>query len=132
MHLRVEAEPGLSWPAFAAFASDLDASPDLSAIFDRELPVLIERVAASVERLSVAPLSEEYKVYRIDRLESTAGGSPPPAVAEVLTEERLVALLVGEQKRLSSATRRELVHASYYDDDLGYPWEARWSRPGRS
>lgn len=127
MRLGVEAPPGLSWVAFAEFASDLDASPDPSAIFDRELPVLLERMAISVERLAVAPLAEEYKVYRIDRLESIGAASPPTSVAELLTEERLVALLVGEQKRLSSATRRELVphRFSYYDDDLTVlTWES--------
>src|SRR5512133_3326572 len=127
LRLAVAAGPGLSWPAFAEFASALDTSPDPGTIFDRELPAFLERVASSVERLAVAPLSEEYKVYRVDRLERTDGASPPTAVAELLTEERLVALLFGEQKRLSSATRHELVphRFSYYDDDLTVlTWES--------
>lgn len=51
----------------------------------------------------------------------------PIPVAELLTDEQLVALLVGERMRVSSAARRELVpyRFSYYEDDLTVlTWES--------
>lgn len=130
LHVRVVAPPALTWSAFADFGAALDANPDLAGIFDRELHALVERIAPAVDRPRVAPLSEEYKVYRIDRLDrADAGGSGPTPipVAELLTDEQLVALLVGERMRVSSAARRELVpyRFSYYEDDLTVlTWES--------
>jgi len=130
LHVRVAAPPALTWSAFADFGAALDANPDLAGTFDRELQALAGRIAPAVDRPRVAPLSEEYKVYRIDRLDrADAGGSGsmPIPVAELLTDEQLVALLVGERMRVSSAARRELVpyRFSYYEDDLTVlTWES--------
>ncbi len=102
----------------------------MAGVFERELQALVERIAPAVDRPGVPPLSEEYKVYRIDRLDRADGGgwgSTPIPVAELLTDEQLVALLVGERTRVSSTARRELVPCrfSYYEDDLTVlTWES--------
>jgi hypothetical protein len=132
LQIRVAAPHGLAWSSFADFAAAIDASPDLPGIFDRELRRLVDRIAPAIERAATAPLSEEYKVYRIDRLDraQTQGDGdrqPPTAVAELLSDEQLVTLLIGERRRLSHTARHELVphRFSYYDDDLTVlTWEA--------
>jgi hypothetical protein len=117
LQLRVAAPPHLSWTGFAEFGASIQSSADVSAIFDRELATFLERIAPAVERPGVAPLSEEYIVFRIDRLD--AGDDARPA-AELLSDQQLVALLLGERRTLSAAARRELVphRFSYYEDDL--------------
>ncbi|HSQ32576.1 MAG TPA: hypothetical protein VLN49_22125 [Gemmatimonadaceae bacterium] len=130
LHVRVGAPPALTWPEFADFGTALDASSALAAVFERELRSLTERIALAVERPRVAPLSEEYKIFRIDRLhrsngEASAAQSLP--IADLLTDEQLVGLLVGERTRLSTTARRELVpfRFSYYEDDLTVlTWES--------
>jgi hypothetical protein len=127
LRLSVPLPSGGSWATLSEFASGLEASPDPAAIFDRELPSLLDRIAPATERARLAPVSEEYRVYRIDRLVG-ADGSPvkgPPL--ELVSEEQLVSLLVGERRRLSTTARRELVpyRFSYYEDDLTVlTWES--------
>lgn len=111
--------PGeLSWPAFVRFGRALDRSPEVDALFQRELAALRTRVAPAVERAGTAPVSEEYMVFRVSSLE-TAGGTPAdPHV--VLTHDRLAPLLLGEPRTLAPAALRDLLHHrfSYYADDL--------------
>jgi len=117
LQLRIDAPRHLSWTTFAEFGASIQSSADVGVIFDRELPPFLDRIAPAVERPAVAPLSEEYIVFRIDRLD--AGDDARPA-AELLSDQQLVALLLGERRTLSAAARRELVphRFSYYEDDL--------------
>jgi hypothetical protein len=117
LQLRVVAPPNLSWTNFSEFGGAIQSSPTVGAIFGRELDRFVERIAPSVERPAVAPLSEEYIVFRIDRLATRDGER---ATADVLSDQQLVALLLGERRALSAAARRELVphRFSYYEDDL--------------
>ena len=117
LRLRLSAPPGLSWTEFSEFGGNVGAASEIGAIFDRELRALLDRIAPAVERPRVAPLSEEYIVFRIDRME--AAGVARPA-SERLSDDQLVSLLLGERRPLSAAARRELVphRFSYYDDDF--------------
>jgi hypothetical protein len=117
LQLRIVAPAALTWAEFSVFGSAVGATPEIGAIFERELRALLDRIAPAVERPGVAPLSEEYIVFRIDRMD--ASGIPATA-SERLTDELLVPLLLGERLPLSAAARRELVphRFSYYDDDL--------------
>jgi hypothetical protein len=127
LRLRVAAPPGSTWSSFAEFAAGLEESPDPAKIFDRELVSLLDRMAAATERARVAPVAEEYRVYRVDRLRDGDGVLSRTPVIDVLSEEQLVSLLVGEKRQLSATTRRELVphRFSYYDDDLAaLSWES--------
>jgi len=126
LRLRLQLPAGARWPTLTEFTSGLEESTDPAVIFDRELETLLARLAPCIERAAVAPLFEEYRVYRIDRLLGADGGSVPPPV-DILTEAQLVSLLVGERRQLSPAARRELVpyRFSYYEDDLAaLSWES--------
>src|ERR1700732_3830680 len=72
--------------------------------FDRQLHQLLERLASAVERPAIAPVTEDYVLFRILTLRDASGASVAPAV---LTDDHLVPLLLGEQRRLSEAARRE-------------------------
>ena len=127
MQLRVAAPAGLSWQEFTDFGTALDASREPDEICARELQHLLARVGGAIERPGIAPLSEEYKVFRIDRIRAGDDVVPGVPATELLGEEELVPLLIGERQRLSSAARRELVphRFSYYDDDLTVlTWES--------
>jgi len=117
MQLRVPARAGLPWNEFAEFGSAVATSSDVAAIVDRELRALLERVAPAVDRPGVAPISEEYVVFRIDHLESPEAGK---AASDLLTDDQIAALLLGERRPLSVSARRELLphRFSYYEDDL--------------
>lgn len=117
LQLRVAAPPRLSWADFSRFGRSIDESRDVTESLDRELSALLTRIGPAIERLGVAPLSEEYVVFRIDSMD--AGGANPPA-SDLLTDERLAPLLLGERRSLSRAALRELLphRFSYYGDDL--------------
>ena len=117
LQLRIAAPNAIAWTTFSEFGTAVGRSSDIGTILDRELRVLLDRATPAIERPGVAPLWEEYIVFRIDRLETTGGTTP---ATDRLTDERLVPLLLGERRPLSAAARRELVphRFSYYDDDL--------------
>jgi len=115
LKLRIAAPANLPWPDFSEFGGDVAASSEVGTIFERELQALLDRIAPAIERPGVAPLWEEYIVFRIDRLDG-----PAATASERLTDEITVPLLLSERRPLSAAARRELVphRFSYYDDDL--------------
>jgi hypothetical protein len=117
LQLRVDAPPRLAWGAFAELGGAVEKSPEIGAAFDRELGELLARIGPAIERPGLAPLSEEYTVFRVERLEADGG---TPTIADALSDERLVPLLLGERRALSRSARRELVpyRFSYYEDDL--------------
>ncbi|HEY9227285.1 MAG TPA: hypothetical protein VIP11_11595, partial [Gemmatimonadaceae bacterium] len=95
---------------------------DVQTLLTDELQKLIERVGPAIERPGVAPVSEEYIVFRIDRMSADGKAT----VGERLNDERLVPLLLGERRPLSASVRKELVphRFSYHDDDLAVlTWE---------
>jgi hypothetical protein len=117
MQLRIPARPSLSWEAFSDFGRAVATAADIDAIFERDLEQLLPRLSAAVERPGVAPLSEEYFVFRIDRVEGNSEGT---TASERFADEQIVPLLLGEDRPLSHAARKELLphRFSYYDDDL--------------
>lgn len=117
LKLRIAAPADLAWADFSVFGSAVAASPEIGTLFERELRALLDRIAPAIERPGVAPLSEEYIVFRIDRMDASGAAA---TASERLTDELLVPLLLGERRLLSAAARRELVphRFSYYDDDL--------------
>jgi hypothetical protein len=127
LRLTVPLPARASWSTLSDFASGLETSLDPAEIFDRESLSLVERIGPATERARVAPVTEEYRVYRIDRILDKDGTriSAPPL--EFLRDEQLVSLLVGERRRLSTTARRELApyRFSYYEDDLTVlTWES--------
>ena len=117
LRLTVAREAPCSWPEFVAFGNAFDASAGLADFFQGELTPLLERVRPAIERPRVAPVIEDYVVFRLHGIESRGA---PVTAADALTDDHLVPLLLGEQRGLSVPARRELLGSrfSYYTDDL--------------
>ena len=123
--------PSERGPRFTEVCAAIEAAVHHAVVFDREVRDLIDRIAPAVERVGLAPLVEEYTVYRVDHITfNETGGdtqTAPGLIADVLTDEEIAALLIGERQRLSTAARRELIphRFSYYEDDLAVvTWES--------
>jgi hypothetical protein len=108
----------VTWGGFVEFARLLEGSSDVDALFTRELDILRERIAPAIERASLAPVREEYMVFRISALRHTGGGTVNSH--EALTDVRLAPLLLGEPRTLAPEALHDLLHHrfSYYADDL--------------
>ena len=117
LEVRVPTPGEISWSSFVEFTAAVDVSPTLPPAFARELRNLVDRIRPSVERADTAPVFEDYKICRIDRIVSDGATR---VVSEMLSDERLVALLLGERQALSQFARRELVphRFSYFEDDI--------------
>ena len=76
-----------------------------------------ERIKPAIERPAIAPVSEDYVVFRIRRLEDATGRI---ASADALGDDDIIPLLRNESRQLSAAARRELLphRFSYYGEDL--------------
>ena len=123
MQLDIAAPDNASWAEFAQFARGIQASPAVTALVSDELTTLRDRIATAVERPGLAPVSEEYIVFRISALRDAAGDRAP---IQSLSDERLAPLLLGEQRPLArQALSGLLTHRfSYYADDLAVlTWE---------
>lgn len=124
LRARVAAPAGAPWSAFSAFGAALGAAPCWGPLFARTLERLLARIAPAIDRMGEAPVTEDYVVFRVHRLEDAAGAR---LTAETLRDEDVERLLVGETRPLSAAARRELVSQrfSYFEDDLAVlTWNA--------
>lgn len=123
MQLDIAAPDNASWAEFTQFARGIQASFAVTALVSDEVTTLRDRIATAVERPGLAPVSEEYIVFRISALRDAAGGRAP---IQSLSDERLAPLLLGEQRPLArQALSGLLTHRfSYYADDLAVlTWE---------
>ena len=123
IQLEVAAPANVSWADFVHFAREIQASSAVADLLARELDVLRQRIATAIERPGLAPVSEEYLVFRVSALRDARGG---PAPVQALTDEMLAPLLLGEQRPLArQALSGLLTHRfSYYADDLAVlTWE---------
>lgn len=106
-----------TWAEFTRFGNAVeDAQAELAAVARQHARLLLERVRGAVERPQLAPVEEDYIVFRIDGVRGAtmpADGDIPP-------------LLLNEHRPLSLEARRELLphRFSYYADDLAIlTWE---------
>ncbi len=115
--LRVPAPSAMSWTAFSIFGSTVDTAVDLAPIFERHARQLTMRIAAAIDRPQIAPVTEDFVVFRLTRLADAAG---QPLPTNIVREEDVVPLLLNVHRPLSVAARKELLphRFSYYDDDL--------------
>ena len=124
LRARLAAPPDLAWSEFVAFGATVSAAPGWAATFTRVREQLLARIAPAIERPGEAPVTEDYVVFRVNRLEDAAGTRLP---TDALRDEDVARLLVGELRPLSTATRRELLSQrfSYFEDDLAVlTWNA--------
>jgi hypothetical protein len=117
LRARIASGPGLPWSRFAAHGADASAGSAWSETLTRALDPLLERIGPAIERSGKAPVTEDYVVFRVNRLEDAAGERMSP---EALRDEDIARLLLGEPRPLSAAARRELLSPrfTYFEDDL--------------
>ncbi|HEY2065951.1 MAG TPA: hypothetical protein VGG84_08310 [Gemmatimonadaceae bacterium] len=117
VQLDVQAPEHARWNDFVAFAREVEYSREVAQLMNEELARLRERIASAIERPGLAPVTEEYVVFRISALRDERGAVASP---DSLTDERLALLLLGEQRPLAREARRSLLshRFSYYADDL--------------
>jgi len=110
--------PGaLAWSAVTPFGDSADLSRAARQGFDRTIQELTDRIAPAIVRPQIAPVSEDYVVYRFTRIEDAAGQALP---ASALRELDVAPLLLNEDRPISDQARKELLPHwfSYYPDDL--------------
>ena len=117
LRLRIDAPPSIGWEQYWRFGNAVDVGTDLTPLFQKHLRALFERITPAIERPAIAPVSEDYIVFRIRQLEDSSGRTAP---AEALGDDDIIPLLLNESRHLSAAARRELLphRFSYYADDL--------------
>ncbi len=117
LRMRCDVPGALAWSALAPFADSADLSRAAKAGFDRRIRELAARIAPAIARPQIAPVSEDYVVYRFTRLEDGAGTALP---ASIVRELDVAPLLLNEDRAISEQARKELLPHwfSYYPDDL--------------
>jgi len=73
----------------------VDAAPGLQTLFARYIHQLTTRLVATIARPHIAPVTEDYIVYRITRLVGPTGEALPSAA---LRDFDVVPLLLNEQR----------------------------------
>lgn len=111
LRLDIAAPPGLDWESFTRFGNAIDTGLDLTPFFTAELEALFATIQPAIDRPRVSRLTEDYVVFRVDRLE---GGT------EAVAAETLAPLLLAEPRPLAESARRDLLQhrLSYTTEDL--------------
>jgi hypothetical protein len=123
MQARLDVPPRLAWPQYADLAAAVDESGGIPALLDTYVRGLVDRTGQAISRPGIAPVNEDYNVYRIREVYDTAGQR---SSAALLKDIDLAPLLLNETRALSSQARAELLphRFSYYADDLAVlTWE---------
>ena len=117
LRMRIPTPAEIGWREFSVFGQAVNAATASLPAFEQHLARLVDRIAGAIERYSIAPVTEDYIVYRIDHL---AGEGGEQLTSEALRDVDVVPLLLNETRPLSADARRELLphRFSYYADDL--------------
>ena len=116
--VRVQAPPSLSWEAFAAFGNAIDADTAIPGVLEHHAQLLFQRITPAIERPAMAPVREDYVVFR---LHEVCGEDGERLTSDALLQRVDVApLLLNERQALSPRTRDDLLQHrfSYHTDDL--------------
>jgi len=78
---------------------------------------LLAQIAPAIDRPQVAPVTEDYSVFRVYQIQDGSGAALPTSS---LTDAEIDKLLVGEARPLTAGARHELLSGrfSYFEDDL--------------
>jgi len=123
LRLRTTLPTRTAWADLLALARRLDRA-DLTALFTPALESLTARLRPALVRPALAPVVEDYTVWRVTRLYD-AGGTPLPP--HRLGDAVLAPLLLGESRPLTDDARRDLLshRFSYTEQDLAVlSWDA--------
>jgi hypothetical protein len=122
LRVRVAAPTEMTWEEFTAFGNAVQAA-DSAALFSAHLQSLAARIQSATERPFLAPVTEDYIVFRVSGLRVPGGEVPP---ADALRHVDVSPLLLNESRPLSRSAREEMLphRFSYYADDLAIlTWE---------
>ncbi len=113
---RVRFSTRVPWEEFALAGSPAAFEP-LRTHFESQRHALAERLREAIVRPEVGPVSEDYVVFRVTRIESESGQALGP---EALDDDALAKLLIGESRPLAPGARADLLSQrfSYFEDDL--------------
>ncbi|MDZ4804762.1 MAG: hypothetical protein SGI90_07890 [Candidatus Eisenbacteria bacterium] len=116
LRVRITAPAGTTWEEFAGFGEALPPA-EADALFESWRDRLLARIHAAITRPSRSTITEEYTIFRVNRLEDAAGN---PFQPDKLDEHDLARLLLGERRPLCPTARKELIspRLSYFADDL--------------
>jgi hypothetical protein len=116
LRARVSAHPGLGWSAFAAWGAAVQAAA-WNDLLGRTRDRLILRIAPAIDQPMLSPVTEDYTVFRVQRLLDAEGMAFAPSE---LQDGEISRLLLGEPRPLTSSARKELLspRLAYFEDDL--------------
>ena len=123
LRARLPVPDHLSWEDFVSFGVAAGTS-GAWGLFEGCRNRLLDRIRPAIDRFDVSAVSEEYIVYRLHHVEDPSG---KPLEPDVLPDDEIARLLVGEARPLSEGARKEVVSSrfSYFDDDLAVvSWNA--------
>jgi hypothetical protein len=124
LRISVCAPTDLSWSGFVRFGTSLHGGVAFRSICDPELRRLLQVLAPAVARQAVAPVTEDYMVFRLATLRGAAG---EPLTPPRLSSDALSGLLLNEVRQLSGAAKRELLPHRFAYTTLDYAaltWES--------
>jgi hypothetical protein len=124
LRARLAAPSACSWSQYVAFGAAAGAASAWTPALERARGQLLPRMMAAIEHMEESRVTEDYVVFRVHRMEDTAGRR---LTAEALTDSDVARLLIGEPRPLAEAARHELLSQrfSYFEDDLAVlTWNA--------
>lgn len=124
LRVRVHAGAPCRWEAFTAFGRRVAQHPAIRHLVDSHVPRLMQRLTPAIDRPQLAPVHEDYTVFRVIDVVDADGHA---VEADALAALDVVPLLLNESRPLSADARRELLphRFSYYHDDLAIlTWES--------
>src|SRR5262249_55290125 len=98
IRVRLPAPPGLRRPGVVAFGASVHGAASLAELIEARLHGLTGRLGDAVVRPRLAPVTEDYVVYRVDRLTDPAGR---PMAPDVLPDADLHRLILAESRPIS-------------------------------
>jgi len=109
--------PELSWREYVSFGVAASSAPGWNELFLETRDRLLAELVPAIERREVNSATEDYVVFRVNRLEDEHGELVLP---DRLAEEDIARLLLAEPRPLAPSARKDLLsqHFSYLEDDL--------------
>lgn len=124
LRARVTFPAGTPWSEYAAAGTALAGAAEWRESFPRLREKFVARIAEAIIKPGDSPVTEDYVVFRVDRLADAAGAK---LGGDALRDEDVARLLLGETRPLSPAVRRDLLSQrfTYFEDDLAVlTWNA--------
>ena len=118
LRIRVDISGPIPWTAYATFGRALDANEELQLRLEHHARLLIDRIGGAIERPRLAPVREDYVVFRLREVRRADGMALDSAA--LLDAVDVAPLLLNESRSLHPDARSGLLQHrfSYYPDDL--------------